>query len=232
MNKCIEELAESMCKVDDESKLGSTLPANLQDSYCYFLQLSDGGYNNDRFFHFFGKNGPQNHNLTEWNRTTLWKKYYELSDDKFVFCEDIFGTQFYFDLRGNRRVVKMLIPTNGKVTLCANSFEEFVTDEVLSDLTNREVRQFATKFFENARQKFRPFAHIACKIPTVLGGSDSDVNNLHLVDSSTNLRLLGQVIQQVKGLPAGTRINEIKIDEASQTVSLITKKPNWLKRMF
>src|SRR5687767_4055107 len=131
MSKLIEQVAESLVSVSDRSFCSEDqIPKNLQDNYRYFLSLCDGGYTGDRFFHFFGQKGPRAQNLLEWNRFDLWKNYYGLGSDTFAFAEDIFGTQFCFDLRGNRRVVKMLIPDGGKLSLCANTFDEFLEAEV------------------------------------------------------------------------------------------------------
>src|ERR1043165_794144 len=107
MEELIEKLAESLMPVSSGPvQTDQELPANLQQSYRYFLSLCDGGYTKDHFFHFFGQKGPQQHNIIQWNQTNLWKHYYGLDEKSFVFAEDIFGTQFFFDVRGNRRVVK------------------------------------------------------------------------------------------------------------------------------
>jgi hypothetical protein len=222
MNELAEKLADSLVAVsDDSSHSEQQLPSNLQDDYCYFLSLCDGGYSEDRFFHFFGQKGPRLHNLAEWNRADLWKQHYNLDDKTFVFAEDIFGTQFCFDIRGNRRVVKMLIPDGAKLSLCANTFKEFLETEVLSDTNNSQVRQLAKSFFSERGQVFRPFTHIACKIPPSLGGSDTDLSNLEIVQSSTNLKILGQIASQVKKLAPGTKIRDIKINYESEEITLI-----------
>lgn len=222
MRERVETLADSLIVVGDDSlQAEQRLSANLQDSYRYFLSLSDGGYSKDHFFHFFGQRGPREHNLIEWNKTELWKKYYGLDNKTFVFAEDIFGTQFCFDVRGTRRVVKMLVPTSGNLTLCANTFEEFVEHEVLGSATNSEVRRLAERFFRTKCEEFRPFTHIACRVPPALGGNDSDLNNLELTRGSTNLKLLGQITVQVKKLAPGTRIREIKVDHEKEEITLV-----------
>lgn len=226
MKEVVEKLAESLIAVSEDSfRSSQPLPGNLQDGYRYFLSLCDGGYTKSHFFHFFGQRGPREHNLLEWNQAELWKKYYGLDDKTFVFAEDILGTQFCFDIRGNRRVVKMLVPANGKTTLCANTFEEFVEHEVLGSTTNTQVRQLAETFFKAKGEAFRPFTHIGCKIPPALGGRDSDLNNLELIRASTNLKLLGQVAAQVKRLAPGTRIREVKVDRDKEEVTLVPENP-------
>jgi hypothetical protein len=222
MREMVEKLADSLSHVSDDS-FGSEqkLPNNLQDGYRYFLSLCDGGYTADHFFHFFGQRGPREHNLLEWNRGELWKKHYGLDDSTFVFAEDILGAQYCFDIRANRRVVKMLIPTTGKLTLCANTLEEFVQDEVLGTSANAEVRRLAASFFRTKGETFRRFVHIACRISRLLGGSDSDLANLELTRASTNLKILGQIRSQVKKLAPGTRIREIKVDHEKEEITLV-----------
>jgi hypothetical protein len=233
MREVIERLAESLIAVSDDTfQSAQLLPGNLQDGYRYFLSLCDGGYTDDHFFHFFGRRGPREHNLLEWNQTELWKRYYGLHDKIFVFAEDILGTQFYFDIRGNRRVVKMLVPGSGTTTLCANTFEEFVGDEVLCSSNNARERRLADRFFRTKGEGFRPFNHIGCKVPPALGGNDSDPDNLELTRASTNLKLLGQVAVQVKKLGPGTRIREVKIDRDKEEITLVPENRNWLKNLF
>lgn len=226
MRQIIEQVAESFVAVTDDSfESGQCLPANLQEGYRYFLSLCDGGYTKDRLFHFFGRKGPQAHNLLEWNRPDLWKRPYGMDDKTFVFAEDIFGTQFCFDVRGNRKVVKLLIPDGGKFSLCANTFEEFLETEVLSGDSNVQARKFASRFFATNEQPFRPFCHIACKIPSSLGGDDTDLNNRELVRASTNMKLLGQITEQIKNLPSGTRIRDVRIDRDKEQVVLVPEFP-------
>jgi SMI1-KNR4 cell-wall len=222
MNEVIETLAKSLASVSDNSmNCAQALPNNLQASYRYFLSMCDGGYTGDRFFHFFGVGGPREQNLLEWNQTDLWKKYYDLDEKSFVFAEDILGSQFHFDIRGNRRVVKILVPNSGKIMLCANTFEEFVKYEILGSTTNAEVRRLAQSFFEKKSESFRPFTHISCRIPPLLGGRDSDLDNLQLARASTNLKLVGQVAKQVKSLAPGTRIREVKVDLEKEEIVLV-----------
>jgi len=222
MNERIEQVAESLVAVSDNSpRSEQELPGNLQDGYRYFLSRCDGGYTKDHFWHFFGQSGPNLHNLVEWNSNDLWKKYYGLDEKTFVFAEDIFGTQFCFDVRGNRRVVKMLLPDGGKISLSANTFEEFLELEVLGQAHNLHVRRLAHMFFQSSSQAFRLFSHISCKIPATLGGNDSDLGNLELMRSSTHLKILGQIASQIKNLPSGTRIRDVRIDEAREEITLL-----------
>jgi len=212
MSNLIEQLSESLMRSEGTSSDKRHLSQrNLQDRYLYFLSLCNGGYAKDGFFHFFGTVGPTRHELVAWNQPDSWKAHFGLDDQWFVFAEDIFGTQFFFDVRGTRRAVKMLIPDNGSVSLCANSFEDFVEDEIFGEDAGGRARHLARQFFQEKGLMFRPFAHIACKIPILLGGKQV-LENLEFEDSLTNLSILGQVYGQGKDLPPGTPIENIHID--------------------
>src|SRR5215472_6414183 len=99
--KIIERLADSLHCIGQADRPASTeggLPANAPQDFRYLLSLNgNGGYTSDGFHHFFGTSGPVRHNLVKWNSVDLWKALFGLMDDWFVFAEDIFGTQFYFD---------------------------------------------------------------------------------------------------------------------------------------
>ena len=147
-DELIETVAGSLETYDDDFQ-GSNiqLPENLQTSYRYFLSLCDGGYTKDHFIHFFGQNGARAHNVAAWNNPRLWKHYFGLDDKVFCFAEDIFGTQFCFDIRGNRRVVKTFVPETEDMVLTANTFEEFLEGEVLDDRHNADLRQLSKSVF-------------------------------------------------------------------------------------
>ena len=222
MNEVTRKVAESLRPLlVENSGARAQLPSNLQETYRRFITFCDGGYTNDSFFHFFGKHGPPAHNLTSWNEPGFWKHYFGLDETVFVFAEDIFGTQFCFDVRGTRRVVKMFIPDGGKTSLCANTFEEFLEREILSDRTNNEVRELASRFFNVSGERFRPLMHISCKIPRILGGIDTDLNNLQLIDAVVDLKILGQITMQVRALPPGTKIRDIRVNNQNMEVKLI-----------
>jgi hypothetical protein len=206
----IKRLAGALAEVSTSGpKAEEPAPSNLQQGYLDFLNLSDGGYTADHFFHLFGRRGPASNDLFEWNRVDLWKANYLLDSNRFVFAENIFGFQYFFDIRANRKVVNMLDPATGKIDLCTNSFEDFIEDEVFSDEFNSEDRELAEQFYEEKRIEFKPFTHIACEIPILLGGKSRDPENLELIDSLTNLSITGQIVRQVRDLPPGTSTDRI-----------------------
>ena len=77
------------------------------------------------------------------------------------------------------------------------------------------------KFFGLRNEVFQKFTHISCKIPPALGGSDSDLNNLELTLASTNLKILGQIMNQIKALPPGTKILEVRMNASKEEIILV-----------
>jgi hypothetical protein len=216
MSELIEQLADVLAPVSEKGDRSdaSLLPNKLPHSYRYFLSICDGGYTRDRFLHFFGLRGDPRHNVIEWNNVDKWKRYFSLDENSFVFAENLFGSQFFFDIRGNRKVVKMLLPSTGQATLYTDSFDDFVGEEGLSVTFSHDTRSLAQEFFSKKSLEATPFTHISCKRPVLLGGSELDLGNLEIADSLTNLVITGQIVDHVKKMPMGTRIDSIRVEES------------------
>jgi len=88
--------------------------------------------------------------------------------------------------------------------------------DIFGSELNYEARALAGKFFEASHVSYKPFSHISCKTPPILGGNDSDLQNLELTDSLSNLQFCGQIVQQVRHLPEGTKIDRVRIIETAQ----------------
>lgn len=66
----------------------------------------------------------------------------------------------------------------------------------------------------------------SCKIPLSLGGQ-LDADNFERIDLQTHYSVLGQLHQQTKHLPPGTKIDSIKIDSPHED----TKPRSWWQRL-
>ena len=117
----------------------------------------------------------------------------------------------------------MLDCSCGKTYFMADSYDNFVKDIVddPSGEINGETKEIVKRFFKITKQNWEPFVHLSYKIPIILGGSETDINNLELCDSIVNLTILGQLINQIKKLKPGTIIKDIQIDHANREVKLI-----------
>jgi hypothetical protein len=207
---------------DDPEMVGGELPAGLDEPYLSFLAECNGGYTRDNYIHLFGEKGARGHNIFDWNNPELWKKYYGMGESEFCFAEDIFGNQYCFDLREPKGTVKMLMVDDGKLFFVSPTFEFFIEAAVFDRETFEEMRDLSSRYFQRTCTEYQLFHHIAYKHPILLAGSDSDIGNLELSESVMHLRLLGQIVTQVKGLPKGTRIKKVLIDEKKLEVKLVT----------
>jgi hypothetical protein len=199
----------------------SRVPSGLDPDYQLFLSLTNGGYTSDLFFHFFGLTEGA-YDLVEWNQQAAWKKNYGLTDEHFVFAEDLLGQQYYFTM-GRRKVIKCLWIESGDSTLVAEKFAYFVEDVILNLDSMAEARKLARSFLHKTKEQFKLHEHISYKIPLCLGGGELDLGNLEWMESLSHLQFLGQVVTQVKKLPAGTRISDVVIDPLSGMVELVAE---------
>jgi hypothetical protein len=195
-------------------------PWMADDCYKQFLELCNGGYTRDGFFHFFGGCGPVRHNVIEWNETGLWKNCFGLDDSFFVFAEDIFGNQYGFVRSRRVGLIKMLSPETGQLTIAPDTFDGFVEYSVFSD-SRAQLKALANTFFATTGGPWQEFMHISYDVPPCLGGDPMDLKNWDYVDSIVNLRMAGQILTQVKNLKPGTKIRRVEVDPATQTVRLI-----------
>ena len=87
----IDELIGKLMPVGSEEATDtSDLPGFLDENLIYFLSKCNAGYSHDNYFHFFGTNGNEGHDLRKWNSEGLWKKEYgELVED-YYFLPKIF----------------------------------------------------------------------------------------------------------------------------------------------
>jgi|GEM_PF-4385567 len=198
------------------------LPANLPDSYREFLESCNGGYTAGSYFHFFGLAGPCQHNVILWNRSE-WRTWYSLDASWFIFAEDILGSQYYLKTKGRIGSVYMLDCNSGKTYFMADSYDYFVKDivEDPDEVVIGETKGIVRRFFDSTGCRWEPFVHLSYRIPSLLGGSETDVNNMELCDSITNLTILGQLVNQTRKLKPGTIIKHVEIDREKREIRLI-----------
>jgi len=116
--------------------------------------------------------------------------------------------------QGESGAVYFIDAVEGKVSSVAEDGSTF--QELLSD------KQFVTEYLFPARiVQFRevgmtlgPQQVYSHKKPLVLGGEDS-ADNVEVTDVSVHVSILGQIHRQVKDLPAGTSIENVKLNKDS-----------------
>ena len=170
----IEEMYNDLNKTPEASLSSRELPEDLPVKYKQLIAKTNGGYTEDRYFHFLGISGTKYHNIFEWNKNDGWKQYFGLTDMHFVFAEDIFGNQYFFKRGRRKNAVYVLWISTGATDFMADTFESFVRDivddtleEVMGDLKN-----LARIFLKHTGTKWKTFCHISHKKPLILSGKD------------------------------------------------------------
>jgi hypothetical protein len=212
----------SPVKADGSSDMMATLPDGVGDDYVRFLSLCNGGFTQDRMFHFFGSSGITEHNILRWNEPALWKRYFGLGDDFFVVAEDCLGNQFGYTLGKRRKVIKILNLDSAQLTLAAADFASFVRCNVGENPMRHQLTDLIKRLESRDGVAFGAFQHVSSRIPACLGGDDSDLSNLEFSYSLDNLLFMGQVLDQVRHLPEGTKIRRVDFDRDTKTLKLVT----------
>ena len=198
------------------------LPGGLAQDYLDFLAATNGGYTADYLFHFFGASGSREHDVVRWNLPETWKEGFGLDGYSFVFAEDILGNQYYFHLGSRRKVTKVFCIDDGTSLPCADDLPGFVDNVVNSPAVTSEPRRLFEAFRKSSGLDYPLFHHLSNKIPACLGGDDTDLANLEFSNSIVHLDFMGQVVNQVKSLPAGTVIRNVTIDPITSKLRLLT----------
>jgi hypothetical protein len=126
---------------------------------------------------------------------------------------DWLGRQFALDkqrLLEGEPAVLMFEPGMGEVFEIPATFASFHNDEII----NYHKEALASDFFEDwSRLHKAPLGHTECagyKVPLFFGGQDN-VENLELIDMEVYWVLIGQLLDQTREMPPGTRIGNISI---------------------
>jgi hypothetical protein len=222
MNLRIEHLANSLiCPVSDAPN-PARLPEGIDPDLVALLSCCNGGYTAGFLFHIFGTSGPVEHDIIAWNTPDLWKAEFGLDDRCFVFAENILGMQYYLHQTQRRRVVRTFNPEDGTSVFCASSFDQFITTVLGNEENIRLNSELRDRFNAHEGVTYPVFHHLSSKIPSCLGGVEEDLDNMEYSRSTDNLKFLGQVLSQVKLLPEGAVVREVRYDEATQSIRLIT----------
>jgi hypothetical protein len=218
----VDELAEMLSLIEVGNGLSNiVLPGILDENLRYFLENYNGGYTKDCYVHFFGRLGPPGHNIFEWNSSEWWKQYFGLGNNWFFFAEDVFGNQFGVNLTQPELGFFMLWVDDGRLEPFAPDFENFVEFTIFDYAIFGRMRGLSENFYQVMGGRVPRFHHIAYKKPILLGGDASDVDNLETAEALGHIRLLGQIVHQVKQFPIGTKIKEIAFNKVKNEVTLI-----------
>lgn len=195
--------------------LGADLPAALQE----LLAAQNGGYYRDGLLHLLGAGRPLRHDdLASWNDPALWKAQYRMPELEglLFFADDPFGNQFGIRLKEPVPAVWRFDIQYGELDRMADSLPDFLNHTLVQD----GDWLLGADFLQAYRQSGAPWVpgyHVAMRSPSLLGGATVP-ENLVPQEPWVHLYLTGQIVAQVKPLPAGVPIAGIRIDPATLSV--------------
>jgi hypothetical protein len=196
-----------------------------QPDYAKFSASGGSGYTKDGFFHFFGGQGPVEHDLYAWNEPSVWQTFFDLRPGWLAIAEDAFGHQFCMRPDGRRPVVKVLSPWTGDFSLIANSFEDFLRDFLLGTESWSSLHEQYQAIISRPSMRHRQFCQLTPLVPPILGGDGDDPTQFEWLGSSVNMSMLGQLFAQLKNVEPGTLINKLEIDKVSGRVTMQLEPP-------
>ena len=132
-----------------------------------------------------------------------------------------FGDLFLRDVSGRIHFLDVMA---GEFQLVADSEEEF---NRLCENEEQREKWFCSGLLSEVRKLHGDLARgecFSCKVPLSLGG-ELTAANFDRLDCAVHYSVLGQIHEQTKYLPPGTKIGEIKMEESRQN-------PSWWKRVF
>lgn len=171
--------------------------------YVALLKVANGIIIRDGVFRVFGLGDDcVTRDVVSWNRSSWRSRFPELGDAIPLWGENIFGDQFGFDLVAECVV---LFKCDG-AALERTSYRgltDFIWDEMLSEPPAIEMDLIEAARGRGLRPS--PVEHLGFVLPLVCGGK-ADAANLEVMDGAAHLDLLGQITQQLQGVPEGTTI--------------------------
>lgn len=125
------------------------------------------------------------------------------------------GCQFATDeerIVGGERQVLLLEPGTGEVLQIPAGFDTFHTGELIAHPDAVAARSFFDQWLSADGTAPLYDQCVAYQRPLFLGGAD-EITNLHLTDFEVYWAITAQILEQVRGLPVGTRIKSVSITE-------------------
>ncbi|SEP36788.1 T6SS immunity protein Tdi1 domain-containing protein [Propionispora vibrioides] len=150
--------------------------------------------------------------IAKWN-AIIKSAFPEVSKNIICFSYDWLGRHFAIDfgrLDKNEPLILMLEPGTGEALEIPATFMSFHEEE----LVEYQEAVLATEFFKQWKEQnegiLLPNKCIGYKVPLFLGGEDSLVN-LEMNDMEVYWEICGQLLNKVRNLPSGTKMEDIII---------------------
>jgi hypothetical protein len=137
-----------------------------------------------------------------WNRST-WRALYRLPADLLLWGENCFGDQYGVDGAGNVVILRCeggeleVTPFRSMGAFIGRVIDQPLSGNIDEDLVRAAHQADLTPGLDE---------HLSFILPLVCGGAATG-ENLEVMDASGHLELLGQIVQQTRDLPEGTKID-------------------------
>jgi hypothetical protein len=100
----------------------------------------------------------------------------------------------------------------GQVLEIPTDFLQFHTDELVNEPEAALALGFFQAWSKHSKSRLTENQCVGYRVPLFLGGSD-DVRNLEITDADVYWGVLGQLWNQVRDLPPGTRIGRVHLSD-------------------
>jgi hypothetical protein len=179
--------------------------SRVMSDYASLIGAANGLLIRDGMFRVFGVGADAiTRDAVAWNQESWRRRFDWLSDTAVFWAENVFGDQYGIDLH-SRRIFLMSCEGGLIDDRSFGSVSECIEAELCADQASIEVA-----LIEQARQHGicpSPSEHLSFTLPLIVGGS-AQVENLEIMEAGAHLDLLGQILQQNRGLPEGTPIGK------------------------
>jgi hypothetical protein len=193
-------IAESIPQIDEQT---NKMLGSLGNEFHNILSIKNGFYAFESALHFFPATevvDSVNLDVNYWNSPQLWRDEYSNSIDKYLFfAEDIFGGQFC--IFNNK--IHIFDSETEEIEVIADTFDDWA--KCILDNYNYLTGFELAHGWQLKNGSIPAGKRLLPKVPFVLGGKFT-VDNLYLLDSVTGMKLRGDLAQQIKNSPDGTKI--------------------------
>ncbi len=129
----------------------------------------------------------------------------------YCFAFDWFGRQYAVNYSGNKTLILLLDPATAEVFEMESNIQSFLNEDTEEFKEVHLDKERFTTFYRKMGHKLKFSQCVGFKKPLFLGGKD-DHSNFETGDMEVYWELNYQIYNQIKNLPGGTLIDNIKIE--------------------
>ena len=188
----------------------SAVPAtwrSIMPALCALLEEANGMVLHHGLFRVFGMGDTcACRNALSWNRAE-WRQAFGLPESIVLWGENVFGDQFGVE-SGSGLVVRLSCEGGRLDRLPYRSPCEQIESMLLEDPRTWIEADLVSAAFRRGLRPL-PTEHLSFEVPLVCGGTAAE-DNLEVLDGGAHMDVLGQIVEQNRGVPEGTRIGGVR----------------------